>query len=111
MLHTLWFGLGFAQTTICAITFLASLSGRILRFVANDLHGSVTIFWAPLFRVFPTVNPINKACCNTVKLIIFRSIFSRGCWSCRCKSKLATGLFLCKERGYDVDCVLGVDQG
>jgi hypothetical protein len=27
------------------------------------------------------------------------------------KTKLATGLFLCKERKYDVDYVLGVDQG
>jgi hypothetical protein len=43
---------------------------RILRFtgsVANDLCGSVTIFWASLFRVFPTENTINKAHCNTVE--------------------------------------------
>jgi hypothetical protein len=36
-------------------------------FVANDLCGSVTIFGCLLFRVFPTVNPINKVCCNVVK--------------------------------------------
>jgi hypothetical protein len=45
-------------------------------FVANDLRGSVTIFWVPFFRVFPTVKPINKVCCNVVKIfmLIFREI-------------------------------------
>jgi hypothetical protein len=36
-------------------------------FVANDLHGSVTIFGHLLFRVFPIVNPIKKVCCNVVR--------------------------------------------
>jgi hypothetical protein len=36
-------------------------------FVSNDLRGSVTIFGNLLFMVFPTVKPINKVCCNTVK--------------------------------------------
>jgi hypothetical protein len=36
-------------------------------FVANDLCGSVTIFGHLFFRVFPTVNPIKKVCCNVVK--------------------------------------------
>ena len=42
---------------------------RFARFLANDLCGSITIFRVPLFRVFPTVKPINKACCNHIKLI------------------------------------------
>jgi len=39
----------------------------VIWLVANDLRELVTIFWVPFFRVFPTVKPINKACCNTIK--------------------------------------------
>jgi hypothetical protein len=27
-------------------------------FVANDMHGFVTLFWAPIYRVFHVVKPI-----------------------------------------------------
>jgi hypothetical protein len=33
----------------------------------NDMHVSVTIFYCLFFRFLPTVNTINKVCCNTVK--------------------------------------------
>jgi hypothetical protein len=39
---------------------------RFTGFVANDMHGSVTIFGHLLFRVFHTINPIKKVCCNFV---------------------------------------------
>jgi hypothetical protein len=45
-------------------------SNKILRFagfVDNDLCGSVRIFGHLLFRGFPIVNPIKKACCNFVR--------------------------------------------
>jgi hypothetical protein len=38
-----------------------------VRFVANDLGGSVTIFECILFRFFPTINPIKNACYKVVK--------------------------------------------
>jgi hypothetical protein len=40
---------------------------RFMGFVANDLRGSITIFWVPFFRVLPTINTINKVCCNTIE--------------------------------------------
>jgi hypothetical protein len=36
-------------------------------FVVNDIHGYVTIFWFHLFRIVPTIKPIKKACCKSVK--------------------------------------------
>jgi hypothetical protein len=38
-----------------------------MEIVANDLHGSVTIFGSLLFRVFPEIKTINKSCCKDVK--------------------------------------------
>ena len=40
---------------------------RFSRFVANDLHRSITIFGCQVFKDFPIVKPIKKACCNVVK--------------------------------------------
>jgi hypothetical protein len=70
-------------------------------FVANDLRGSVTIFWVPFFRVFPTVNPINKACCNCIMLMLYLIFMLSlvGCWSCRCKSNWLQGCSCVKQEG------------
>jgi hypothetical protein len=33
---------------------------RFLRFVTNHIHGSATIFWAPIFRVLLVLKPIRR---------------------------------------------------
>jgi hypothetical protein len=69
-------------------------------FVANDMCGSVTIFGCLFFRVFPTVNPIKKVCCNVVKMIMANLINNRrGCWSCRCKPNWLQGCSCVKKEG------------
>jgi len=40
---------------------------RFAGFEANDLRGYIDIFGHLFFRVFLTLKPIKKACCNVVK--------------------------------------------
>jgi hypothetical protein len=47
-----------------------------MRFVANHMHVSVTIFGCHDLGKFHVVNPINKVHCNCIKLI-FMLIYSR----------------------------------
>jgi hypothetical protein len=63
----------------------------------------------PLFSFFPNVKPINKACCNTVKVDIYINMLEVvGHVD---TSRIGCRVVLMEARGCDDDYFLGVDQG